>query len=211
MATLPIPYNKNNTMVQEPEFFEEELNPMTDLQVTNVLNELETELDTRKKGKDKEKVPKVKSVTKNKTDMMELLINSTITVGEKIQQTNKKLDMLIRIQTFSKPKIDTLSITKEKNSKKITPNNTYIEPPQASKMMNNFCFFQSALFLFLVFANIGIILGCGLGWMEIKVENCIYLCLIVSGLIIFISIFNLLVFICIKKCYYKKNEKYFRI
>ncbi|GAG53645.1 unnamed protein product, partial [marine sediment metagenome] len=190
---------------------EEELDEITDIQMNEVLDEIKTDLDKKKMKKMKKMKKKKKKKKKNTAEKtnndsletnrtvknMELLINSTITVGEKIQQTNKKLDRLIKIQNFMNTKnlqkeedreLKEIGTKRRTNTRVIREKNKvlpYVEPPQASKMMNKFCLIQAVILLFLVFSSIGIVLGCGLGWMQIKVENCIYLCLMISGLIFF--------------------------
>lgn len=157
-----------------------------------------------------------------------LLIESSIAAGEESKKTNKILHQvhgLLKSQNY----INNIILKKNISLKKkdIELKNLDIpeimiqnigetggaikfdlEKTQINKGINIYCFFQIIFILVIFFLNIGIILANGLTWMKIKVEFCIYLCLMVFGVFLILGGLIFLSFLFVKKCFVKVKKNY---
>lgn len=224
---MSVQYKRRQQSTEEEEIPEfnniDTSNPLSNPGINKVLDEIESDLQNHQKLNKKISVD-IKTIKSFEKKFL-LLIESTISVGEGIKEANqtlKQLKQYSKLQTnqLLQKKVNT-NLEKVNNLQKVSElqdidSNIHIknvEIPPKKHIVNWFCFIQTIVIIFLIFGSIGIILANGIGWMGIKIENCIYMCCMLVGLIVLAGIFNIIVFICIKKCYYKKitSQNYSRI
>lgn len=146
-----------------------------------------------------------------------LLIESTISVGEEMKKSNKTLKevkMYLRHQLLRNSKIKTEDtiISSQVPILNTENNNGAVKidfgKRKIMKGMNIFCFIQVLFTITTLVLCFSTILLCGLMWMNIKVEFCIYLCLIIFGIFLVFGGLSLFLFFCIKKLFFGLNKKF---
>jgi hypothetical protein len=155
-----------------------------------------------------------------------LLIESSIAAGEESKKTNRILHQvhgLLKNQNYINNQILKKNVSLKKKDielkdleipKNIIQNTGFggikfdVEKTQINKGIKIYCFIQIIFILVIFFLSIGIILANGLTWMKIKVEFCIYLCLMIFGVFLIFGGLIFLSFLFVKKCFVKVKKNY---
>jgi hypothetical protein len=140
----------------------------------------------------------------------DLMLETNIILGERVTKNNTILNEIlkyIKLQTV-RQRQEQMQNMKERNLRRAQTQHRIDgrmgagyrgEVVDGEKFIKRFCLFQAIFCVAAFFIILTIILTCGLTWMNISPEVCVYLCLLCGGVLVVLGALNLFLFCCMKK------------